>query len=113
MFVNKMPRYEILSEDAMATLDRGWRRIVSELGIEFTSPRRVEMFRAAGQKVEGENVKLDPDFVLEQVAKAPREFDVQARNPAQQRPHRRRPHGLRRRLRPAVRARGRRPPQRA
>ena len=32
MFVNDMPRYEILSEDAMATLDRGWRRIVSELG---------------------------------------------------------------------------------
>ncbi len=27
-------------------------------------------------------VFLDPDFVLEQVAKAPREFDVQARNPA-------------------------------
>ena len=24
---------------------------------------------------------LDPDFVMEQVAKAPREFDVQARNP--------------------------------
>ena len=30
MFVNKMPRYEILSEEAMDTLDRGWRRIVSE-----------------------------------------------------------------------------------
>ena len=29
MFVNRMPRYEILSEDSMATLDRGWRRIVS------------------------------------------------------------------------------------
>ena len=26
-------------------------------------------------------MKLDPDFVLEQVAKAPREFDLQARNP--------------------------------
>ncbi len=25
---------------------------------------------------------LDPEFVLEQVAKAPKEFDVQARNPA-------------------------------
>ena len=37
MFVNRMPRYEILSEDAMATLDRGWRRIVTELGIEFTA----------------------------------------------------------------------------
>ena len=26
-------------------------------------------------------MKLDPDFVLEQIAKAPREFDLQARNP--------------------------------
>ena len=32
--------------------------------------------------MDGDVVKLDPEFVLEQVAKAPREFDVQARNPA-------------------------------
>jgi trimethylamine---corrinoid protein Co-methyltransferase len=81
MFVNKMPRYEILSEDAMDTLDRGWRRIVSELGVEFLLDEAVEEFRKAGQKVDGQNVKLDPDFVLEQVARAPREFDVRARNP--------------------------------
>jgi trimethylamine---corrinoid protein Co-methyltransferase len=83
MFVNTMPRYEILSEDAMETLDRGWRRIVSELGVEFLLPEAVELFRAAGQKVEGENkVIFDPEFILEQVAKAPREFELQARNPA-------------------------------
>ncbi|MEO9174340.1 MAG: trimethylamine methyltransferase family protein [Gaiellales bacterium] len=82
MFVNKMPRYEILSEDAMATLDRGWRRIVSELGVEFDHDGALELFRAAGQTVEGQNVKFDPDWILEQVAKAPHEFDVQARNPA-------------------------------
>jgi trimethylamine--corrinoid protein Co-methyltransferase len=76
-----MPRYEILSEDAMETLDRGWRRIVSELGIEFLLEESLEAFRRAGQKVEGQNVRLDPEFVLEQVAKAPREFDIQARNP--------------------------------
>jgi len=81
MFVNRMPRYEILSEDAMATLDRGWRRIVSEIGVEFILPEAVEVFAKAGQKVDGANVKLDPEFVLEQVAKAPSEFDVQARNP--------------------------------
>ena len=81
MFVNKMPRYEILSEDAMETLDRGWRRIVSELGVEFLLEESLEEFRKAGQKVEGHNVKFDPDFILEQVAKAPREFDIQARNP--------------------------------
>src|SRR5207237_8829992 len=42
----------------------------------------VEVFRQAGQTVDGSAVKLDPEFVIEQVAKAPREFDVQARNPA-------------------------------
>src|SRR5215211_6979157 len=81
MFVNKMPRYEILSEDAMETLDRGWRRIVSELGIEFLLEESLEEFRKAGQQVDGNNVKLDPEFILEQVAKAPREFDIRARNP--------------------------------
>jgi trimethylamine--corrinoid protein Co-methyltransferase len=81
MFVNRMPRYEILSEDAVATLDGGWRRIVSELGIEFLLPEAVDAFAQAGQKVDGNLVTLDPDFVLEQVAKAPREFDVHARNP--------------------------------
>lgn len=82
MFRNAMPRYEILSPDAMATLDKGWRRLVSEIGVEFMSDRALELFRKAGQKVEDNNVRFDPDFILEQVAKAPREFDVQARNPA-------------------------------
>src|ERR687888_2279067 len=65
----------------MEALDRGWRRIVSEIGIEFLLPEAVEEFRKAGQQVEERVVKLDPEFVLEQVAKAPREFDLQARNP--------------------------------
>jgi trimethylamine--corrinoid protein Co-methyltransferase len=82
VFINSMPRYEILSEDAMAVLDRGWRRIVSEIGIEFLLPEAVELFRAAGQIVEDENrVRFDPEFILEQVAKAPRQFELQARNP--------------------------------
>jgi trimethylamine---corrinoid protein Co-methyltransferase len=81
MFVNRMPRYEILSEEAMDTLDRGWRRIVSELGVEFLLPEAVDYFEKAGQRVEDKKVFLDPEFVLEQVAKAPSEFELQARNP--------------------------------
>ncbi|MBV9422906.1 MAG: trimethylamine methyltransferase family protein, partial [Solirubrobacterales bacterium] len=82
MFVNALPRYEILSEEAMDVLDRGWKRIVSELGIEFLLPEAVEILEKAGQIVEDENrVRFDPEFILEQVAKAPREFDLQARNP--------------------------------
>src|SRR4051794_15652089 len=76
-----MPRYEILSEEAMDVLDRGWRRIVTELGVEFLLDEALDEFRKAGQQVDGQNVKLDPEFILEQVAKAPREFDIQARNP--------------------------------
>jgi trimethylamine--corrinoid protein Co-methyltransferase len=82
MFRNSMPRYEILSADAIAVLDKGWRRIVSEIGVQFAKPEAVELFRKAGQRTDGEVVYLDPEFVLEQVALAPREFDVQARNPA-------------------------------
>ena len=81
MYVNDLPRYEILSEEAMAVLDGGWRRIVSELGVEFALPEAVELFREAGQRTEGEKVFFDPDFLLEQMAKAPRNFELQARNP--------------------------------
>jgi trimethylamine--corrinoid protein Co-methyltransferase len=81
MFVNKMARYELLSPDAIETIDRGWRRIISEIGVQFAKPEALELFRHASQRVDGETVRLDPEFVLEQVAKAPREFDLRARNP--------------------------------
>lgn len=81
MFVNTSPRYDILSEDAMAVLDRGWKRIVSEIGVEFASPWATEMLAAAGQQVDGIRVRFDPEWVLEQVRKAPAQFQVHARNP--------------------------------
>jgi len=81
VLINELPRYEILDEAGIAELERGWRRIVSELGIEFLHPEALEYFEQAGQKVEGELVKFDPDWILEQVAKAPSEFTLQARNP--------------------------------
>jgi trimethylamine--corrinoid protein Co-methyltransferase len=80
MFINKMPRYDILSTDAMATLDKGWKRLLTEIGIEFMKPEALDLFRKAGQRVEDNTVFLDPEFVLEQIAKVPREFDMQARN---------------------------------
>ncbi len=81
MLINTLPRFEILDEAALQELERGWRRIVSELGIEFLHEDALDYFRKAGQSVEGELVKFDPDWILEQVAKAPAEFTLQARNP--------------------------------
>ena len=49
--------------------------------MQFGEPRALELFRQAGQRVEGDLVRFDPEFVLEQVAKAPSEFTVHARNP--------------------------------
>jgi trimethylamine--corrinoid protein Co-methyltransferase len=79
--INELPRYEILDEFSMQELDRGWRRIVSELGVDFQHVDAQEALAAAGQQVEGDLVKFDPDWILEQVAKAPREFELQARTP--------------------------------
>ena len=81
MLINELPRYEILDEASMEELDRGWRRIVSELGIEFLHDEATAALQAAGQDVDGHLVRFDPDWIIEQVGKAPREFDVQARNP--------------------------------
>jgi trimethylamine--corrinoid protein Co-methyltransferase len=81
VLINDLPRYEILDEAALAELERGWRRIVSELGIDFLHPEALQVFKDAGQKVDGDVVRFDPDWILEQVAKAPAEFDLQARNP--------------------------------
>src|SRR5690242_2521302 len=65
----------------MATIERGWRRLISEIGVEFLHDDAVELFRKAGQRIEGQTVHFDPEFVLEQVAKAPAEYDLVARNP--------------------------------
>jgi trimethylamine--corrinoid protein Co-methyltransferase len=78
---NLQPRYEILSEESMEVLERGWRRLASEIGVEFLSDFALDAFRAAGQTVEDRVVRFDPDFLLEQLALAPREFTLRARNP--------------------------------
>jgi trimethylamine--corrinoid protein Co-methyltransferase len=82
VFVNRMPRFEILSPDAIATLERGWKRIVTEIGVDVGSAEALDHFRRAGQRVEGTIVYPDPEFLLAQVARAPSTFTLQARNHA-------------------------------
>ena len=81
MFLNRMPRYEVLSQDALTTIERGWQRLAREVGVQFDHPRALELFREAGQTVDGDVVRFDPEFLHEQVAKAPSEFTLHARNP--------------------------------
>lgn len=82
MFVNRTPRFEPLSADALDTIDRGWKRLVSELGITFMHEPSLELFKREGQKVVGEVVFFDPDWLLERIKTTPTEFTLLARNPA-------------------------------
>lgn len=84
MFHHRMPRYEILSPEQLDEIDLGWRRIVSELGIRFDHPEALAILAAAGQRIEGDIVFFDPDFVAEKVAGAPSQFTLRGRNPARQ-----------------------------
>ena len=48
MFEHRLPPLEILSEESLETLERGWMRLVSEIGIEFLHDGACDLFRAAG-----------------------------------------------------------------
>jgi trimethylamine--corrinoid protein Co-methyltransferase len=82
MFVNRMPRFEPLSEDALATIDAGVDRLAAEVGVRFDHPDAIERFRAAGQTIEGSTVHFDPGFLRAQAALAPATFRLRARVPA-------------------------------
>jgi trimethylamine---corrinoid protein Co-methyltransferase len=81
MFVNSMPRYEVLSGDALVTIDRGWERLATEVGVQFDHPLAIRLFQEAGQTVDGDVVRFEPGFLREQAAKAPPEFVLRARDP--------------------------------
>jgi len=81
VILNTAPRFEPLSDDALATLDSGVDRLAAEVGVQFDHPRALELFREAGQTVEGETVLFDPEFLRAQAAHAPERFSIRARNP--------------------------------
>ena len=72
---------EPLSQDGIQAIHEGAMRILEEIGIEILNPEAVEIFREAGCIVEGELVRMDRDFVMEMVGKAPSEFTITPRNP--------------------------------
>jgi trimethylamine--corrinoid protein Co-methyltransferase len=59
-------------------------RVLEEIGIEFISEDAKKTLKAAGCIVssDSDNVRMDRDFVMEQVRKAPSEFHITPRNPS-------------------------------
>ena len=76
------PPVDVLSDADIARIDAAWRTIVSELGVQFENPRALALLQGAGQRVDGETVFFDADWVAAQVALAPSSWTWHARNAA-------------------------------
>ncbi|MCV3271209.1 trimethylamine methyltransferase family protein [Roseobacter sinensis] len=73
---------EPLTPEGVAAIHDGAMRILEEIGIEFLNPEAVQILRQAGCTVDGENVRMGRDMVMEWIGKAPAEFTLTPRNPA-------------------------------
>jgi trimethylamine--corrinoid protein Co-methyltransferase len=82
--VNTDAPTEPLDADGVQAIHGAALRILSEIGIEFLNADARRHLQKAGCRVEGENVRFDPDFVTEMVALAPSQFTLTPRNPDRQ-----------------------------
>ena len=73
---------EPLGEEGVQAIHDGAMRILEEIGIEFLNAEAIDLFREIGVRVDGTNVRMDRDFVMEMVGKAPASFTLTPRNPA-------------------------------
>jgi trimethylamine---corrinoid protein Co-methyltransferase len=79
--VNRDRPTEPLSADGVQAIHDGAMRILEEIGIEFLNQEALPLFKAAGCTVNGTNVRMGRDWVMEMVARAPRTFTLTPRNP--------------------------------
>lgn len=81
MWNNRLPGLDVLGEEQVEAIRGGALTLLEEIGVRFSFEPALERFRVAGIDVEGDLVRLDRGFVAEQLAKAPSEFRLHARNP--------------------------------
>ncbi|MFT5139047.1 MAG: trimethylamine--corrinoid protein Co-methyltransferase [Lysobacterales bacterium] len=74
---------EPLNEDAVRAVHDGAMRVLEELGIEFINEEAKSILAKAGCTVspDSDNVRMEREFVMEQLRKAPSQFHITPRNP--------------------------------
>ena len=80
----KIPYFEVLDEEGLATIERNANTILEEVGIDFRDDAEaLDIWRKAGAEITGERVRFPGGMCRAIVqASAPREFTQYARNPA-------------------------------
>ena len=79
--VNMDPPIEPIGPEGVQAIHEGAMRILEEIGVAFLNEEALAIFREAGCRVEGELVRMDRDFVMEMLGRAPSEFTLTPRNP--------------------------------
>ncbi|SLN23185.1 trimethylamine methyltransferase family protein [Pseudooctadecabacter jejudonensis] len=72
---------EPLDEGGVQAIHDGAMRVLEEIGIEFLNEEAIALFKQAGCTVDGTNVKMGRDWVMEMIGQAPAQFDIIPRNP--------------------------------
>ena len=74
---------EPLGEDGVQAIHEGAMRILEDIGIWFLNEDAKAELRKAGCTVDADSdrVRMGRDFVMEMVARAPKQFDITPRNP--------------------------------
>jgi glycine betaine---corrinoid protein Co-methyltransferase len=76
-----LPKLDVLSTEQVEAIHEHSMKILEEVGLDFLYEPALEVFKANGQRVEGDRVYFDREFIEEQIKKAPSQFTLHARNP--------------------------------
>ncbi len=71
---------EPLDDDGVQAIHDGGMRILEEIGIEILNEEALAIFREMGCIINGANVRMGREMVMELVARAPSEFTITPRN---------------------------------
>lgn len=72
---------EPLSPEGVEAVHDAAMRILEEIGIEFLNPEAAEILQKAGCTLNGENIRMGRDMVMEMIGKAPETWEITPRNP--------------------------------
>lgn len=79
--INSDEPTEPLDGEAVNRIHEAGLKVMEDIGIEFLNDEALDIFREAGCKVEGANVRLGRDFVMEMIGNCPSTFAITPRNP--------------------------------
>ena len=72
---------EVLSEEQLEAVHDQAMTILEEIGTDVRQEEALELLRSHGQKIDGERVRWDREFVMEMLAKAPSSFTLRRAQP--------------------------------